>query len=144
MDESGLFFCAGLMWTPPEVLRDLSKNEWDKENIAEMRGLDYPTPQGDIYAFGIVLKEVFSRNGPYTEYDDLSSKGEAGVSVVISQVPQGKDVVMVAQNIASEMRAVSVASTKGLKLLVAGSVEVWEGRGRRYKPPNKSSNSELS
>ena len=33
------------------------------------------TPEADVYAMAIILKEVFARNGPYTEYEEMTSRG---------------------------------------------------------------------
>ncbi len=57
-------------WTAPELL---SSNLLDDKQ----HHFHHPpsTPPGDIYSVGIILKEIFCRNGPYTEYDELSPKG---------------------------------------------------------------------
>jgi hypothetical protein len=34
------------------------------------------TVPGDIYAAAIILKEIFARNEPYSEYEDLSPIGK--------------------------------------------------------------------
>ena len=43
------------LWWPPELLRDTDK--------AFPKG----TQKGDVYAFGIILYEIYGRNGPYGE-----------------------------------------------------------------------------
>ncbi|XP_060068241.1 atrial natriuretic peptide receptor 1-like [Ylistrum balloti] len=45
------------LWTCPEILR--SDKIYDKQ-------------KGDIYSLGIIIKEVFTRSGPYTEYPFLT------------------------------------------------------------------------
>ena len=32
--------------------------------------------EGDVYGVAIILKEIFARNGPYTELDDFDPDGE--------------------------------------------------------------------
>ena len=53
----------GLQWVAPEHLQDV-----DLDNITD----DVDGSQaGDVYAAAIIVKEIFARNGPYTEYDDV-------------------------------------------------------------------------
>ena len=54
-----------LMWTAPELLRSL-----DKEGRVTKA-----TQEADIYAGAIILKEIFLRNGPYTEQDYMMPEG---------------------------------------------------------------------
>ncbi|EDV21316.1 uncharacterized protein TRIADDRAFT_30655 [Trichoplax adhaerens] len=51
-----------LFWRAPELLRDMNF----KDN-------PYGTQKGDIYSFGIIIYEIFTRNGPYSN-SDLSPK----------------------------------------------------------------------
>ena len=54
-----------LSWTAPELL-----NSVDKEGRVTQS-----SQEGDIYAAAIILKEIFARNGPYTELDYMSPEG---------------------------------------------------------------------
>jgi len=49
-----------LLWTAPEILRN--------EKVIDRQ-------KADIYSLGIILKEVFTRSGPYTEFSFLSPSG---------------------------------------------------------------------
>ena len=76
--EPSHFFLPGLLWTCPEVLREA----WEKlpppsssTDASTMEPLPLATmyaetQAADIYAAGVILKEVFCRNGPYTEFED--------------------------------------------------------------------------
>lgn len=51
-----IFFCVSeKFWTAPELLKADSKT--------------CPSPETDIYSVGVILKEMFCRNSPYSEYD---------------------------------------------------------------------------
>lgn len=56
-----LNFVTELQWTAPELLR--SEKSIDKQKV-------------DIFSLGIILKEIFTRSGPYTEYPFLRMHGE--------------------------------------------------------------------
>lgn len=56
-----LNFVSELQWTAPELLR-LEKSI-DEQKV-------------DIFSLGIILKEIFTRSGPYTEYPFLRIHGE--------------------------------------------------------------------
>ena len=56
-----------LLWTSPEDLRSHTPEEYEH--------LRSSAPAGDVFGAGIILKEVFCRNGPYTEHEDLDPKG---------------------------------------------------------------------
>ncbi|XP_045175624.2 atrial natriuretic peptide receptor 1-like isoform X2 [Mercenaria mercenaria] len=47
-----------MLWKAPECLRDGKDRPYDKQ-------------KADIYALGIILKEIFTRSSPYTEYPFL-------------------------------------------------------------------------
>ena len=49
-----------MFWCAPELLHTVDKDG----NITKC------SSEADIYAASIILKELFARNGPYTEYDD--------------------------------------------------------------------------
>lgn len=49
------------LWTAPEVLRMEQIDDYQKS---------------DIYSLGIILKEVFTRSGPYTDYPFLTAYGK--------------------------------------------------------------------
>jgi len=58
------FFVVELLWSAPECLRAVTSERFvDRQKV-------------DIYALGVVLKEVFTRSGPYTEYPFLVPHGE--------------------------------------------------------------------
>jgi serine/threonine protein kinase len=54
----------GLFWTAPEILRKLLK----KEHVSG-------TSEADIYALGVIIKELLCRNEPYCAESHLSPKG---------------------------------------------------------------------
>lgn len=56
-----LNYSTELQWTAPELLR--SEKTIDKQ-------------KADIFSLGIILKEIFTRSGPYTEYPFLKIQGE--------------------------------------------------------------------
>ena len=56
---------SGLFWTAPELLREADEN-WNVNGMSS---------EGDMYSGAIILKEIFARNGPYTENEDDSPKG---------------------------------------------------------------------
>ncbi|XP_052799084.1 atrial natriuretic peptide receptor 1-like [Mya arenaria] len=56
-------FYARLFWTAPEILRQILKKE----------KVEY-TPKSDIYAVGIIVKELLCRNEPYCSECTLSPK----------------------------------------------------------------------
>lgn len=66
-----------LQWVAPELLRAALQKEGRKTSLAKKDGATKSTmsQEGDIYASAIILKEVFARNGPYTEYEDLTPEG---------------------------------------------------------------------
>ncbi|ELT98088.1 hypothetical protein CAPTEDRAFT_128612, partial [Capitella teleta] len=55
---------SSLYWTAPELMTSTSKDGFPT--------VQSKTVAGDIYAAAVILKEVFARNEPYSEYDDLS------------------------------------------------------------------------
>ena len=55
---------TGLFWTAPEALRYILQKQPFKH-----------TQAGDIYAVGIIIKELVCRNEPYCDNSDLSPKG---------------------------------------------------------------------
>ena len=57
-----LLFCSGDLWTAPEVLRGEVLHDHEKR-------------LADVYALGIIMKEVFTRTGPYTEFTGVTAKG---------------------------------------------------------------------
>ena len=59
-----------LQWISPEILRQYYV---DLTNVRYR--YDVGTRAGDIYSVGIIMKEVFARNDPYTEYEDMELKG---------------------------------------------------------------------
>ena len=65
--SSNFIFAIELLWTPPEDLRSHTPEEYEH--------LHGSAQSGDVYAAAIILKEVFCRNGPYTENEDLDPKG---------------------------------------------------------------------
>ena len=64
-----------MLWSAPECLRAVTSERFvDRQKV-------------DIYALGVVLKEVFTRSGPYTEYPFLVPHGETTyLSPHVSQV----------------------------------------------------------
>lgn len=50
-----------LLWSSPEILRG-------EENVDRQKC--------DMYSAGIIFKEVFCRNGPYTEYESMLPAGK--------------------------------------------------------------------
>lgn len=50
-------------WTAPEVIRS-------EKNV--------DVQKGDIFALGIIFKEVFTRSTPYSEYGFMTSEGRVG------------------------------------------------------------------
>ncbi|XP_072943508.1 receptor-type guanylate cyclase Gyc76C-like isoform X2 [Epargyreus clarus] len=48
-------YYRGLLWKSPELLRQLEDPNWSVGG----------TQKGDVYAFGIILYEIFSRRGPF-------------------------------------------------------------------------------
>ena len=49
-----------LLWTAPECLREAA---------------DIDQQKADIFAMGIIFKEIFTRSGPYTDYPFLVAHG---------------------------------------------------------------------
>jgi len=58
-----------LLWSAPECLRNEGKDRHDRQKV-------------DTYALGIVLKEVFTRSAPYTEYPFLVSHGKCSQALL--------------------------------------------------------------
>ena len=54
-------FLTELLWTAPECLREAT---------------DIDKQKADIFAMGIIFKEIFTRSGPYTDYPFLMAHGE--------------------------------------------------------------------
>jgi serine/threonine protein kinase len=52
-----------MLWMAPECLREGKDRRVDKQ-------------KADIYALGIILKEIFTRSSPYTEYPFLVAHGK--------------------------------------------------------------------
>ncbi|CAH1779392.1 unnamed protein product [Owenia fusiformis] len=61
-----------LFWTPPEDLAI---------SLDEKTG----TKPSDMYACGIIIKEILCRNGPYTEFEELTPKE------IINKIREGSD-----------------------------------------------------
>ena len=59
-----------LQWISPEILRQYYA---DLTNVRYR--YDVGTRAGDIYSVGIIMKEVFARNDPYTEYSHMYLEG---------------------------------------------------------------------
>ena len=57
------YSCLGLLWTAPEILADTAKYS---------KG----TREGDVYAFGIILHEIFFRMGPFSGHPYLTPEGK--------------------------------------------------------------------
>ncbi len=55
-------YVSEFLWTAPESL------------AAALAGKHRPSQEADIYAAAIILKELFARNGPYSEYN-MQAKG---------------------------------------------------------------------
>ena len=66
-------YVVGFFWTAPELLRQILQKQPYKH-----------TQAADIYAVGIVIKELVCRNEPYCDSSDLSPKGKFFVNVIIS------------------------------------------------------------
>ena len=64
----------GLFWASPEILRNILK-EKSPQKIGSQ--------EGDIYAAAVILKELFSRNGPYTEFEDQYTP--SGIDILTSK-----------------------------------------------------------
>ena len=64
--------CLGLQWTAPEILREYYA---DLDDIRYR--FDVGTQPGDVYSVGVIMKEVFARNDPYSEYELMDLKGTA-------------------------------------------------------------------
>jgi hypothetical protein len=72
-----------LQWSAPELLRAMNPVENRRISTlsaggATMQRKDRPpkaTPEADVYAVAVILKEVFARNGPYTEYEEMTARG---------------------------------------------------------------------
>lgn len=62
ISNHGLLFVLELLWTAPECLRDGKDRPVDKQ-------------KADIYALGVIFKEIFTRSSPYTEYPFLVANG---------------------------------------------------------------------
>ena len=68
-----------LYWTAPELLRssDEGRKTSNSSGLGKLKKKSVRmSAEGDIYAVAIILKEVFARNSPYSEYDDVSPKGQ--------------------------------------------------------------------
>ncbi len=59
------FLYPGLFWTAPETLREYGQDVRELPPTCRCRH-----GAGDMYAAGIILKEVFCRNEPYHELDE--------------------------------------------------------------------------
>lgn len=65
----------------PELLRELFEGrKLSTSSVLLVKGASkrqmVPMSQeGDIYASAIIIKEIVTRSGPYTEYEDLTPKG---------------------------------------------------------------------
>ncbi|KAK2187047.1 hypothetical protein NP493_180g07038 [Ridgeia piscesae] len=58
-----------MFWTAPEVLRC----HFDELQLGKISSCDCcQSPAADIYSLGVVWKETFCRNNPYSEHDELS------------------------------------------------------------------------
>ena len=60
----------GLQWTSPEILREFYSDLSD----VTLR-YDVGTQASDVYSTGVIIKEVFSRSDPYTEYENMDLEG---------------------------------------------------------------------
>ena len=66
------FVPLGLFWTAPELLRLDHHGSHGYQPV----GRDGMSQEGDVYACAVILKELFSRSGPYTEYDEMDPSGK--------------------------------------------------------------------
>lgn len=71
---------AEQLWTAPELLRVSNEGRKSSTSSVLAKGAkkQQATPmsqEGDIYACAIIIKEVMTRTGPYTEYEYFTPKG---------------------------------------------------------------------
>ena len=62
---------SDLQWTSPEMLR----NYYSDLSHVHIRH-DVGTQPGDIYSIGVIIKEIFARNDPYAEHEDMGLMGK--------------------------------------------------------------------
>ena len=56
-----IFNFPEMLWTAPECIRETT---------------DIDQQKADIFAMGIIFKEIFTRSGPYTDYPFLVAHGK--------------------------------------------------------------------
>ncbi|KAI0242808.1 Atrial natriuretic peptide receptor 1 [Lamellibrachia satsuma] len=59
---------ANMFWTAPEVLRC----HREELQLGKVSPCECQSPPADIYSLGVVWKETFCRNNPYSEHEELS------------------------------------------------------------------------
>ena len=72
-----------MFWTAPEVLR--CHFDFDELQLGKISPSDCQSPAADIYSLGVVWKETFCRNNPYSEHDELSPTGRV-MNLVLLEV----------------------------------------------------------
>ena len=60
-------FCSTLLWTAPERLQD---------------PFDFPTQEGDVYSFGIILSEIIMRERPF-QSEHMEPEGKNFVALYL-------------------------------------------------------------
>lgn len=60
-----------MFWTAPEVLRC----HREELQLGKVSPCECQSPPADIYSLGVVWKETFCRNNPYSEHEELSPNG---------------------------------------------------------------------
>lgn len=108
--------CEKLLWTAPECLREEKDKTVDKQ-------------KADIFAIGVIFKEIFTRSAPYTEYPFLVAneiidkikcpvKGEKEFRPMLSlQLRQHSDLVSLITDCWNEDPSARPTATRVVKLL---------------------------
>jgi len=60
-----------LYWSPPEELKSINL----EDEVAKLDELRCMAPSGDMFAVGIILKELFTRTAPFAEFEDFTAEG---------------------------------------------------------------------